>query len=74
MFTHFLMSLARCCKFSAEACVGARQVYNMATAAGMTEAAEYAKSIAPVNLIRALMPHTSDAQRAELLSSLHQIQ
>ena len=50
------------------------QVYSMATAAGVTEAADYAKSIAPVNLIRALLPHTTDAQRAELLSSLKQIQ
>ena len=55
-------------------CMGALQVYNMATAAGVTEAADYAKSIAPVNLIRALLPHTTDAQRDELRSSLSQIQ
>ena len=50
------------------------QVYNMATVAGVTEAADYAKSIAPVNLIRALLPHTTDAQRDELRNSLGQIQ
>ena len=52
----------------------ALQVYKMATAAGVTEAADYAKSIAPVNLIRALLPHTTDAQRDALRSSLSEIQ
>ncbi len=42
----------------------------MATSAGATEAAEYARQIAPVNLIRALLPHTTDAQRDDLRNKL----
>lgn len=42
----------------------------MATAAGATEAAEYARQIAPVNLIRALLPHATDSQRDQLRNKL----
>jgi hypothetical protein len=42
----------------------------MATSAGAMEAADYARQIAPVNLIRALLPHATDSQRDELRSKL----
>jgi hypothetical protein len=45
----------------------------MATAAGATEAADYAKQIAPINLMRALLPHAADAQREQLRAELGQI-
>lgn len=42
----------------------------MATAAGATEAAEYARQIVPVNLVRNLLPHATDTQRDQLRSKL----
>lgn len=49
------------------------QVHKIASAAGATEAADYAKQIAPINLMRALLPHATDVQREQLRAELAQI-
>ncbi len=46
------------------------QVFTMATASGATEAAEYARAIVPVNLVRNLLPHATDSQREQLRAKL----
>ncbi|EIE24972.1 hypothetical protein COCSUDRAFT_83665 [Coccomyxa subellipsoidea C-169] len=49
------------------------EVFTMATASGATEAAEYARAIVPVNLVRNLLPHATDFQREQLRAKLGMI-
>ena len=42
------------------------QVDRLASAAGAADAAAYARAIVPVNIIRAMLPHASVAQRDAL--------
>ncbi len=42
----------------------------MANAAGAMEAADYARQIVPVNLVRNLLPHATDPQREQLRAKL----
>ena len=41
--------------------------------AGAVEAAQYAKQIVPIGLIRASLPHASEAQREQIRSTLVQL-
>ena len=47
------------------------QVYRAAQAAGAREAADYARAIVPVDLIRAVLPHLTDLRREELRATLN---
>ncbi|CAL8464049.1 g3584 [Coccomyxa elongata] len=46
------------------------EVFTMANAAGAMEAADYARQIVPVNLVRNLLPHATDPQREQLRAKL----
>jgi len=46
------------------------QVYRAAQVAGALEAAEYARAIVPVDLIRAVLPHLTEPRREQLRATL----
>jgi len=45
-------------------------VYRAAQVAGALEAAEYARAIVPVDLIRAVLPHLTEPRREQLRATL----
>lgn len=46
-------------------------MYRAAQAAGAQEAADYARAIVPVDLIRAVLPHLTEPRREQLRATLN---